>query len=297
MSTRAVACLVTLAVLSSSSSCVPSTADADPRGAIALQLRPSPAALGEPIMTSDGWTVHVDAFVLQAFANASGETPDGADSFGKPAQTDVLFPASRPTELVTYAIPAGPASVQIGFSIHGLRPSLHGVQAIRQNNQGVAPELAERFNQPPDIAFDYEFPDGTHLSDEPDAVSNIGGPAFLLIAHAEKAGRTIKLDVSMQDAFPSDPIYGTVVANALTNVYATIAVENLFRDEDDKSAPLLFEDFAAADTNHDGVLSPKELQVAREPCPGCSDVLAQRMTLVQAISRRISNIFVPAPPP
>lgn len=249
------ACLVALAALAA---CVPASEALPPAGAGGFATQPSPATRGEPFTTEDGWTVRIEKVALSCWITAS--PPFGSYSGRRYGSGGWLFDASQPVAVYAPEISVGPAIVDIalrGNYVYVGRDNSRDSRRIL----GVAPEVVERSNAPPDEGFedayfgdDLRYPAGD-------------GPSVLLALRAERAGRVERMDLALGiSAYPSssgrrlaiDIFEDTVITRPVG-----VNVEELFRDSKGR---LAFDEFAAADTDGDGVVTIAELKSARTTC-------------------------------
>ena len=272
-----------LAALAALAACVPASEAAPPAGAYGFAIEPSPGARGEPIATTDGWTLRVEKLALQVSVTAMSMATDRSsrNTFGSPE--NVRFDASKSASVFSRAIAAGPATGTITLQGEYLDQGDHSRSRDDQTEElGLPPEVSARFHAPADIS---ENDNGGSVS--------YSGPSMLLVLRAERSGRVVSLDLSFalysgydqQGQGPRD-----VVANELVSVPLTVRPEVLFEDED--SHQLRFDDFAAADANGDGLLSAHELETA-----GCNSCVPLGMAgyvpkLSEQIRSRGTRLFV-----
>lgn len=249
--------LASLGAVIAIAACVPASDALPPTGAGGFATQPSPATRGEPFTTEDGWTVRIEKVVLSCWINTS--PPSGSYNGRRYGSGGWLFDASKPVALYAPEVSVGPAVVDL---------SLRGnyVYVGRDNNResrriiGVAPEVVERSNAPPDEGFedayfgdDLRFPAGD-------------GPSVLLAVRAERAGRVERMDLALgitsysflNGRFSVDIVEDTVVTRPLG-----VRIEELFRDGKGRIA---FDELAAADTDGDGTITIAELKAATTTC-------------------------------
>lgn len=258
-------------------SCVPLAGEAHPRGAVALVTEPSPASRGEPFVTADGWTIHVEALVLNASVLGSSVRSDHRSDV---ATGEMFFRASEPATLTMTGLDAGPALVSV--VLVSRVTTGEGVDG-RSAAPPVDAKLAARFEAAPDDRDQSEGVSGVDL-----------GPSFVVIARGEKDGVVVKLDVGLQTIFdPEEPFFsevGAVVrANEVVQARLLVAAEVLFANDRARTT-FSFDGYAAADKNKDGVLSVAELR-SSGPCASCKDASDGGETMLEALKRRARHIF------
>jgi hypothetical protein len=287
--------------------CVPSTDESDPRGAVALDLTPSPASKGEPFVTSDGWTVHVDLLAVQIFFVV---VPHDGEQGGLGGM--YVFRASDSQRFVVVAIPATAASTNLTLVSRFIEDAANGLKynglADPPESHGVDRALDDRFEGRSEASepladggvLDAAVIDGRRgpLNAPSGPPDDDRGPSVILDARAEKDGRVVHLGVTFDQAW--DGLNGTtdVVADSLVSVSFPVRAEALFQRSD---GALVFDDIAAADLDHDGEISPDEFR--HEPavsCSRCSDAekgdaaaVARASVLANALGDRATRIFSP----
>jgi hypothetical protein len=271
--------------------CVPATTDPSPRGGLGLETVPSPAARGEPLVTSDGWTVTIESLVLQIYVVAVPD--DGVPGgFGG----TYIFSGRAPEEFIIRAVPEGRAKTTLTLATRyltsGYEPIYNGPNATTR----VSYDIDARFNKPADDAS----PVVTHDADSGDlTLATTDGPAVLLVARAEKAGRVVHIDTAFAGSPTGTDLAVDVRANDLSRANVTIAAERLFM----KNGVLLFDDIAQADTDNDGVITLAEMRRLNVPlCPRCSpaeklqkEEEAKSKTVLALLGDRVSDLLVPGP--
>jgi hypothetical protein len=282
--------VLALALASGASACVPAGPDEDPHGGAGAHFVPSPAANGQPFVTTDGWTVTVDRIALSAiFSAMSAPTPRQVvkGSGGDSAQGNYLVDASKEQDLVLRAFPAEHVDLNVQlwdtvatFSLGALTdpPAMHGVDSA----------LAARFTESPDS-------DEPGLDGEP-SISD-SGPTIILAAHGAKGGRTVRFDLGFQSFSPSATGGIDLQPNTLTERTFEVRVEALFTND---AGALAFDDIDAADRDRDGQISPHELRLYEvPPCNGCTDderenveSAASQKALSVALDNRASQLLV-----
>jgi hypothetical protein len=297
----AVACAILALV---PAACVPATDESAPRGAVGLVTHPSAATFGEPFVTSDGWTVHVETLAIQAFFVAVPN--DGKEGgFGG----TYIFRASDEQQFVVPGIPAGRAKATLTLTRRLITPGDDPGLADPPALHGVEPALDARFGRAGDGDIFLDVPPGVvGLPGEADAgadsTKNGGstnlGPSLVLVARGEKAGRTVRLDVSFDGVASAHDQFVDVKADALTNTRLLVRAEALFTRED---GFLTFDDVARADLDGDGNISAAELRHFDVPsCPKCTDsekaTAAEKafdQILSEVLYNRAGDLFVPDP--
>lgn len=271
MKLRWLAGTVTTAVAAIALACVPSSEEVYPRGAVNVVAIPSPGTRGEPFTTSDGWTIRVSTMVLQALIGGQGPPPDMISNGAVH-----LFHASRRQEFMIPRIDEGSGKALLSLTSLGIGPDYARIPGYYSGvNRDVEPWLIARFakladDEDPSPAEDDP---STPNFDESTTVATENGPALLIIGQAEKSGRVIRFDFTLQASFVDAELPVTVRRNALNEVVVTIAVEQLFNQKEScrvgrqpihvgrpRATELVFEDVAAADKDGDGALTPAELR-------------------------------------
>jgi hypothetical protein len=251
--------------------CVPSSEEVYPRGAVNVIATPSAGTRGEPFMTSDGWTIRVSAMVLQTLIGGQGPPPNMISNGAVH-----LFHASKRQEFVIPRIDEGAAKALLSLTSLGIGPDYARIPGYYSGaNRDVEPSLIARFAK---LADDEdpsppEDDPSTPEFDESTTVATENGPALLLTGQAEKEGRVIRFDFTLQASFVDAELPVKVNRNVLNDVVVTIAVEQLFNRKtrcrigrqpilvgQPRTTELMFDEVAAADKDGDGVLSPAELR-------------------------------------
>ncbi|MDF2696887.1 MAG: hypothetical protein K0S65_5270, partial [Labilithrix sp.] len=183
-----------------SAACVPATEETDPRGGAGIVTSPSPVSRGEPLVTSDGWTVHVETLVLQVNLWARG-----LDSKSTGNSATFLFNASRSYELGVRKVETGRTKLAVTFDERAVAPEFAARERpLGEGGRDVEPALESR--------FDHRADNIDPRLDELFAV----GPSLLVIAYAEKAGRVVRMNLGLKAWEPWLDLWVTVRANALT---------------------------------------------------------------------------------
>ena len=307
---RSALLVLVLAHVLALASCVPAGEDSDPRGALGITTEPSPGSRGEPFITADGWTVHVEELVILAgIVGAAIDTASADDNRETAYEGPYLFKASRSESFLARGLPAGPGRAALNFNSLYIGAG-YAMPELVGGPRGVDPSLSARFFQrADDVNRNFYDPDAP----EP-------GPAILLVVRAEKGDRTVRIDFGFRGAIRTPEIPLEIRANALNAARVTTVAENLFkgvmeyqvtcnglRPELPESNPStdrpIFDDLASADTDGDGVLSPAELRHVRTPaCECCSPEVKKSLELYDSISmaellsERSRRLFVPAAP-
>lgn len=243
--------------------CVPASDELPPTGAAGFVTAPSPATRGEPFTTDDGWLLRIEKVALSVWVQASGASYDydGIYDGRRYGSGGWLFDAARPT--VVYAPEISPGGVSVSAMLRG-NYLFVGRENPRDRRRlvGVAPEIAARFNQPPDEGFDDSYGGlyGRYPSGD--------GPSILLAVRAERAGRTERMEIvlAVETYSGSTTSRGVLLNVREDDVVAgtlDIRAEELFRGG---AGRLAFDEFAAADVDHDGTVTIAELRAARTTC-------------------------------
>lgn len=269
-----------------SASCVPASEPLPEAGALGFAADPSPATRGEPFLTSDGWTVRVEALVLQVTVSVQPVS----DSFSTHGGYDQYrFDATRSAELFARGVDVGLAAGSLSLNGSYVDPSYGDVDDGLEN-LGIEDAVVARFRRPAEVTQNQEY------------ASN-SGPSMLLAVRAEKNGRVVTLDLTI--ALPSNTsaderhrIVGEVRADELTSVSMSVAAESLFIDEANGGG-IGFDDFALADVNGNGVISGPELASAQSTCWTCPQEqepetvpVLQPGSLFLVLLERSKNLFV-----
>ncbi|MDB4938466.1 MAG: hypothetical protein JWP87_5438 [Labilithrix sp.] len=267
-------------VLASLSSCVPASEELPPAGAFGFVTDPSPAARGEPIVTSDGWTIRIETLALNVGVMATPSDMSSGRYYG--SSEAFRIDASQSVQVFTRSLPLGPASGSISLTNNYLYEGSSRRSNSNAEVVGLSPEVNARFEVRADAST---YPPSTY--------SPGNGPSVLLIARAERAGRVLQIDLSLDVyASTSGPsASGDVLANTLTAAPVHVVAEALFTDV--LSRVLLFDDLAAADLDHDGRLTGQELAAGRVVCGDCSDVRPTTQTLFDTFRERCGGLLVP----
>jgi hypothetical protein len=238
--------------------CVPATEETAPRGAIAFKTQASPAARGEPFLTSDGWTVHLDVFAVAARFYVRSEQMEQA--------TVWLFQPAHPIEPLIPGMPAGPVEAQVSVWTIPLP-----IAGFRQTGR-LDPGVAERFTRPTGAA---------------PARGTPRSPGAYLKGRAERAGRVVTFDVAVEGWVERgfDDVV-TVSADTIAPCGVLVKPESLFTNA---SGKVVFDDLAAVDRDGDGVLTMPELQAPRMP-PGSGTGIDYGM--LWDIYQRFKGLFV-----
>lgn len=260
-------------------SCVPSTEDADPRGAAGFSLLPSPATRGEPFETSDGYRITIDRIVVNALCVAESDVTREEGTFDGSSEQTILD-AAYGEPFYTPAVPAGMATVRFAFVQTAVLPTVDRDPIV----QAGARPYAYRFREAADVAIDYGTVDpGFHF-----------GPSLLVVFHAEGHGKTIAADLTFEsyggpDISPTPHV--DVQANALAVFPLHVTAERLFVAQSsdlpfgaaDVDQTPHFADLAAADANGDGQLTGAELTAAGDgPGRSLASILLERIRRVFA---------------
>jgi hypothetical protein len=223
-------------------SCVPASEAAKPAGAFGFHTEPTPASRGAPFETDDGWTVHVELLALQLQINATSSRAQLQESFSGDS-VQYRLRASERADLFGRGLDVGIADASVSFGRTYIGNGSDEEDSIE--NIGLSSEEIVRFRAPAEAAPTYSYRANA-------------GPSIVLVARGERAGRIVRIDLTME---PSSSLYveasGEVQANALTTASLVVAAEALFTST--TGGKLVFDDLAAIDANHDGVVTGAEL--------------------------------------
>ena len=248
ISARSLVWLVLVASCAASA-CVPASEPAEPAGAIGFVTVPTAASQGEPFATDDGWTVRIETLVLQLHVSASTSSSGQGGGRYSGDYADYRFAANQRVELYGRGLNVGPATAtaNLGGGYVGDSYQDYGSED-RIEILGVPPEASARFRG---------------LAE----VNEVGGtpyygPSVLMVARGQKAGRTLTVDFTMAASNYTGgggerSTAGVVHEDALTVAPLAVMGEALFVDE--ARGQLLFEPFADADQDRDGVTTGAEL--------------------------------------
>lgn len=250
--------------------CVPATSPREPRGAAGVVTRPTAATRGAAFVTSDGWTVRIEALYLRAVVSASSTL---TEEFG--SSEEYVWNAAEEHTLYARAVREGAAEVQVH-----LQPGFTGRRAEDEaTNLGVSAEVGARFSAP----------------DEAPAIGDGSGtPAVVVRAVGEKDGRRVRIDVGYSTTSIESPVFRVeVVRDDVRATPMDVRGEELFAFSDDGLSR--FEPLADADTSGDGLADASELRAARAPCPAELDAedLTCRRSLLDLLRLRSSSVLGP----
>lgn len=256
--------------------CVPASEPAEPAGAIGFVTEPTAASMGEPFTTDDGWSVRIEMLVMQLHVSASTSSVGGEDGSRYSGDyAEYRFSASERVELYGRGLNVGPATATaiLGGGYVGEDAEDYESED-RLEIVGVPPEASARFRRPAEAGVQgmtYAY----------------YGPSLLVVARGQKAGRTVTVDFTISATSYSSggepTTSGDVRADALTVAPLAVVGETLFVDE--ARGQLLFEPFADADQDGDGVTTGAELGATTTftlggrttpPTPGLVDRLYER---------------------
>lgn len=226
-------------VLTLACGCVPASGELPPAGAAGFDAIPSAQTQGEPFVTTDGWTVHIEKLVFQVSVSAS------AERLGYGYAEAYLFDAQKPARMFARALPVGPARVNvtpygryIGYSDNDYFDRVERINVDDETNA--------RFNRLPD--------EGQQSAYTP-------GPSVLIVVRGERDGSVIRLDAALNITAPAPP-----------RLEEELGVSVEVREDDLTTAPLpidaalffpVFEDIARSDFDGDGNATVSELGVTR----------------------------------
>lgn len=279
--------------------CVPATEDTDPRGGVVARLVPSAETSGKTFQSHDGWNVTIDKFAVRAMLMAErpvGDTDDFSGFIGGSGRIWIVA-ASERCELQAVAISVGPAVAYVS-----LAPRFSGFEKFKDELvcDAVDRQLLPYFERKADSAFP------KYDSDSFDSFQN--SPSLVLLAHAEKGGRTIRLELAIDShSFRRDSAKGqtptTIVANQGALVRIAVDASALFRENQrDDSSDVSFDHVADADANGDGLVTGAELSAAKEPCSygeveGEEDEYFDCDSILTLIDRNAPYVFGPTSQP
>jgi hypothetical protein len=274
-----------VAALATGAACVPASEPAPPAGALGFATEPSPATRGEPLVTADGWTVHVERLVLQVSVSAQPtNSSNGNDYYRHGGYGEYRFDASQSAQLYARALDVGPASghVMLSSTYIDSSPSSHDDDDMA--NIGVDDATIARFRRTADVN---QYPYQQYAA----------APSMLLVVRAENGAKIVTMDLTLAiSGYSSDnaqQVVGDVRENALTAAPTTVTVESLFTDE--RTGLLQFDAFANADTNRDGTIDGAELgqaTIACQNCPAPGSPGYQEANLLLAMGTRAGRLFV-----
>jgi hypothetical protein len=235
--------------------CVPATEELAPRGAAGVVVEPSAATRGEPIVTSDGWTVRFEKFAFMAIQRAD----TGSSSYSQSSEPQV-WGASRGEAY----IPALPVSVyDVDLQLNGLylaSSRFPDDMILKPSDVKTSPDV-----EPAIVQRFLELPDNNRPNPYPNEYSVDFGPSVVFALRAEKAGRTYSMELALEtrDVFDTTIRAGSRVevhANALAFAGWEAHAERLL--DESSTGELRFSDIAAADDNgdRDGHVTAAELR-------------------------------------
>lgn len=264
----------TMAALLGTSACVPAAEDVAPRGAVGFSLTRSEATRGVSFATRDGYTVTIERLVVRLDISAS----EGGSN-----ETFLLSLAS-PTVIYATAVPEGSSRVSLYYTSRyggGLDgPADDG--AARDILVGATAKESERFSKAPDVGS---------RSDEFSSLEP--RPTVLLLVRAERGLKVVRINATFSasgGAFRGREGALAVRRNELTAVPLSVRAEALFS----VGTEPVFESFAVADRNDDGVLDATELATGRPSAaerrdPGFEFPVADDGSLVDLLAARLQE--------
>jgi hypothetical protein len=241
LSRRATAVAALFALVAAS--CVPASDPAEPAGAIGFVTEPTAASLGQPFHTADGWTVRIELLALQVNVNASSsESRIGRGGSGDFAEYRIA--SNLRAEIFARGLAVGPATVNVSLSGSYVGDGYDSED--RAENIGLPPEIVARFGRPADAELASPYP-------------VYSGPSLVLVARGEKSGRVVVVDFTLGAASYDEraTAAGEVRPDALTVASLSVVGEALFRDE--AEGPLVFDEFASADADGNGLVTGAEI--------------------------------------
>lgn len=284
--------------------CVPASTPLAPAGAAGFTTEPSPASLGQPFTTDDGWTVRFEQLVLQGWVSSIPKEPR---DFSSDAST-FRWNARDRVEIFARAMSVG--AWDLGIIVG--RPLSEDPEDII--TLGVAPEIVRRFERPADdgAAFGFPLPPMRAERGSP-FIDRALPPSLVVVVTAEKAGRSIRLDIALSTDFTfDDSTRNTTIdvkADSLTTRPIQVNAERLFkvqRKENGAAPRLELDPFAAADADKDGILTVAELREVEVPCPECLQPAGtpldettpddeRKSSLLEVLRARARSLLVPVP--
>jgi hypothetical protein len=235
---------VAMAIAMAVTTCVPSAASSERRGAVGVTMVPSATTAGESFLTDDGWMVKIERVTIFVMLTAI----EANATRGEPAEGLYLWKAEERTELILRAVGAGPRTVHVElqgegqFAIEGAPPSFY-------TNMDVDPALEGRFRLPPDGLEGVERDVGP-------TTPHVG---VIVAGRAEKGGRVIALDLSLSGRHSQVRQDIEVRADTITSMEFDVRVERLFVVDPETEATG-FEEIADADRDGDGKVTGGELR-------------------------------------
>jgi hypothetical protein len=233
--------------------CVPATEERHPAGAAGFKTEPSAAARGEPFLTADGWTLVFDKVVVMATVNVTPLVTKG-DQYGQGGGIDPWFwDGRRPVQIYARGLSEGTWLAYPMLTNTYLNRDAFYSDDDEPINLGVSGPGLERFERPPDATLS-----GGYSGDSQ-------SPSLLVTVRAEKGGRACVIDLTMRSArltANGSNVKLEVRRDAVALGNLSVEPERLFRDA---TGQLLFEPFAAVDTDHDGNITVDELARGRVP--------------------------------
>lgn len=244
-------------------SCVPAAEEVAPRGAVQVVLQPSSAARGEPFVTGDGWTLRFEQLALVGWVGATSLDREN----GGGGSSVVIWNGALRAESVIRALPVGAYAMKVrmeGLYFSSEEPRSASVSPPPYPMQGIEPALAQRLLERPDNpadAIDVSAPSGWVQS----------GPGLVVVVRAEKAGKSVIVDLALAPGVRSfdSKVTVQVRANDLVSAEMNVAAERLF--EITTGASLSFQPIADADRDGDGRVSASELRAVRNVDLGTCD--------------------------
>lgn len=290
--------------------CVPSTdVDADPRGAAGARFVPTAIARGTPFVTSDGWTITFERIALVALVSTLDRYHGGASRF-------VIWDGAQETETYVPSMPIGALAVKVDLEGLVRNPSYAG----SSEDPDIQKVLTGSTLAPDVRALVLAAPDNTLATLSAFGGSGpIQGPAVIFAARATKDGRTVRIALALATAYlanvsTSSDLTGVQALDVRANDVRFAAYEvhpdRIFAATADEAATL-FDPFANADRNGDGIVAAGELHAVRlatappedagvlidpSDAPSCSAAGIQSfacLTLLDRISDNAQHIVVP----
>lgn len=272
--------------------CVPASEKLPAAGALGFVTEPTPVTQGEPFVTSDGWTIRIHELTLRTSFDVYSTSDEDGGGLAIMASDRFRFDARRKAEFFTPGIKTGPGYATLsleGSYIRGrdfrpnessdpMRARFRTAADIYSNcilDPSTGPSVQVAVGAWKDgrtITFDLtlstirpmSFPSGA-------GVGGGSGVAGVPLLEGGVDGGTLDWG-TLEDAGFADagaatsilpPVLGfqrTIVEDALVTAPIVITAERLFVDE--HTGALAFDEFAAADADHDGILSSAEIKTA-----------------------------------
>ncbi len=298
-----------LGIVTLVAACVPATEERAPRGAAGVVVEPSAATRGEPIVTSDGWTVRFEKFAYMAAqragnspsstavqrADSKDDPPAGNSPSGKESSLSVMgstepqvWGASR-GEMYIPALAPGVVGVDLQLNGVYLYPGSspyfdESEEASTVGPSGISQEVNVKPSdvkrgpdvEPATVQRFLELPDNHRPDPNANEYSFYFGPAVVFALRAEKTGRIYSMELALdtRTTFDDATISGGLVevrANAVAFANWEAHAERLL--DESSTGDLRFSDIAAADDNgdRDGRVTAAELRAVKMDEASCDE--------------------------